>query len=272
MSRGVVAVAGMGVHLYGYPDLEAWRTRSAREPVPAQGALLDKHSRRRASDFTKALADAYGEALRTARPSAPAADTVASVFGSALGEVGTMISLLDQMWREGGALSPMRFAGSVHNAAAGVVSIGTKNTGFTTSLGADHDTPAMALIEAIALVLSQGEPVIVACGDEAAPADLVGSVAGWDAVCCALLLVPVAAAAPELPRLSLPAQLSATLPAPSLPQRFANNPQAGMLDLIEVLSRGERGVLRLDRGLGRGYALEVSLPEGVSSALAAQTR
>jgi hypothetical protein len=181
-----------------------------------------------------------------------------------------MISLLEQMWRGDGALSPMRFAGSVHNAAAGVVSIGSKNTGFTTSLGADHDTPAMALVEAIAIVLNQREPVIVACGDEAAPSDLVGGAFGWDAVCCALALVPLADAPTELPRLSLPSRAAASLPPPNLPGGFAENPEAGMLDLIEALSRGERGSLRLDRGRGRGFSVQVSLAEGASSALSAR--
>lgn len=250
----VVAVAGMGVHVPGFPDLASWQKREPKAALPS-GSLLDKHSKRRASEFTKALADAYGEALQAAQ--LPAA-TVASVFGSALGEVSTMISLLEQMWREGGALSPMRFAGSVHNAAAGVVSIGTKNTGFTTSLGADHDTPAMALMEAIGLVLSTGEPVIVACGDEAAPSDLVGGAFGWDALCCAIALVPVAGAPSRLPRLSRPALGTPTLAPASLPAGLGENPEAGMLDLIDVLSRGETGRLRLDRGRGHGYCVDIS--------------
>ncbi len=270
----VVAVAGMGVSLPGYPTLTAWQTRSASEPAAPPGALLDKHSKRRASDFTKALADAYGQALTMAQErcgsAALAPDKVASVFGSALGEVSTMISLLEQMWRGDGALSPMRFAGSVHNAAAGVVSIGTKNTGFTTSIGADYDTPAMALVEAIAIVLNQREPVIVACGDEAAPSDLVGGAFGWDAVCCAVALVPAEDAPANLPRLSLPTRATANLTAPHVPQGFADNPNAGLLDLIEVLSRGERGSLRLDRGRGRGFAVQIALADGVRSALSAQ--
>jgi hypothetical protein len=270
----VVAVAGMGVSLPGYPNLAAWKTRSPSESASPAGALLDKHSKRRASDFTKALADAYAEALLMAQSQRGdpllAADKVASVFGSALGEVSTMISLLEQMWRGDGALSPMRFAGSVHNAAAGVVSIGSKNTGFTTSIGADYDTPAMALVEAIAIVLNQHEPVIVACGDEAAPSDLVGGAFGWDAVCCAVALVPAEAAPVALPRLSLPARRAASLMAPSVPEGFAQNPNAGLLDLIETLSRGERGTLRLDRGRGRGFALQISMAEGVRSALSAQ--
>jgi hypothetical protein len=60
------------------------------------------------------------------------------------------------------------------------------------------------------------------------------------------------------------------LPAPNLPQGFADNPEAGLLDLIEVLSRGECGTLRLDRGRGRGFSLQVTLAEGIGSALSAQ--
>jgi hypothetical protein len=256
----VVAVAGMGVHLPGYPNLKAWRAREAQPGALAAGSLLDKHSKRRASEFTKGLADAYAEALAAAQQhGAPglAAESVASVFGSALGEVSTMISLLEQMWREGGALSPMRFAGSVHNAAAGVVSIGTKNTGFTTSLGADHDTPAMALLEAIGLVLTRNEPVIVACGDEAAPSDLVGGAFGWDALCCAIALLPAANAPAGLPRLTQPEIGVATLAAPELPSGLAESPDAGMLDLIELLVRAETGRMRLDRGRGRGYCVDI---------------
>lgn len=251
----VVAVCGMGLWLEGYPNLSAYLAGTQSAGASPSGALLDKHSRRRASDFTKALADVYAEALSAA---ALPADTVASVFGSALGEVGTMISLLDQMWREGGALSPMRFAGSVHNAAAGVVSIGTKNTGFTTSIGADHDTPAMALFEAIAIVKSRAEPVMVACGDEAAPSDLVGGAFGWGSLCAAIALLPADHADPALPRLTAPEIREPTLAPSEVPPGIEHNPEVGMLDLITSLARGASGAVRLDRGRGRGYCVEIS--------------
>jgi hypothetical protein len=251
----LVAVAGLGVSLPGFPRLSAFTARAQELLAPATGALLDKHSKRRASDLTKSLADAYAEALNHAGlvPS-----TVASVFGSALGEVSTMISLLDQMWRESSPLSPMRFATSVHNAASGVVSIGTKNTGFTTSLGADFDTPAMALLEAFGLVLTTDEPVIVACGDEAAPRGLVGSTAGWDGMCAAIALVPAAGAPSHYTRLSAPALGTPSLTAKELPGHVGENPNAGLLDLIDALCTGAAGSLRLDRGRGHGYCVTLS--------------
>jgi Beta-ketoacyl synthase, N-terminal domain len=250
-----VAVAGLGVSIPGFPSVASFMAREPQGMEPPPGTLLDKHSRRRASDLTKALADAYGEALAHAQLPPT---TVASVFGSALGEVSTMISLLDQMWRETGALSPMRFATSVHNAAAGVVSIGTKNTGFTTSLGADYDTPAMALMEAMGIALASGEPVVVACGDEAAPSDLVGGAIGWGALCAAVALVPDEGAPGEWLRISAPEIMPASLPAPALPAPLASNPNAGLLDLIDAVTRGLTGTLRLDRGRGRGFAVTLS--------------
>lgn len=250
-----VAVVGVGVYAPGYPDAARFLSGSPDPEAPAPtGALLDKHSRRRASLLTKAFADAYGQALAESKLE-PA--QVGSVFGSAIGEAATMISLLDQMWREGGALSPMRFATSVHNAASGVVSIATKNQQFTTSLGADYDTPAMALLEGIALVKAHGMPVIVACGDEAAPGDLVGPDEGWQCLTCAVALVPEQGAEAGLPRLRAPRQAEPTLAPPELPHGLALNPQAGLLDLIDGLRRGQSGVLRLDRGRGRGYAVEI---------------
>ena len=164
------AVAGVGFYSPRYASLAALRAgQVSAEPRPPSGELLDKHSRRRASELTKACADAYQQALTQAGVDAV---SCGAVFGSALGEAGTTIGLLDQLWRGPGMLSPMRFAASVHNTAAGVVSIGTKNTGFSTALGADFDTPAMALFEAMAFVLTHALPVIVVCADEAAPENL----------------------------------------------------------------------------------------------------
>jgi Beta-ketoacyl synthase, N-terminal domain len=251
------AIAGVGVYTPGFISASAFIGGTRAEAAsPPQGALLDKHSRRRASELTKAFADVYKEALEE---SGLEATQVAAVFGSALGEANTTIGLLDQLWRGPGALSPMRFAASVHNTAAGVVSIGTKNTGFTTAIGADHDTPAMALLEAVAFVVTHDTPVIVACGDEAAPANLVRGDEGWDFLTCAVVLLPLTAAAPGLPLLAAlePSLGKPTLTQAELPRGLAQNPEVGLLDLISALRTGQVGRVRLDRGRGRGYCAEI---------------
>ena len=252
----IVAVAGVGMHAPGYPNMAGLLSGKRQEtPDDPSGELLDKRSRRRASVQTKAIADAYGEALAQ---SGLDARTVASVFGSALGEAATMIGLLDQMWREGGMLSPMRFATSVHNAAAGVVSIATGNRGFSTSLGADHDTPAMSLIEGMAIALAHDTPVIVACGDEQTPNGLVPEGEGWQSLTVALALVPLGQAQPHMMRISMPELGSADLVPDDLDRLLSRNPSVGLLDLANCVSRKREGVLRLDRGLGRGYCVALS--------------
>jgi hypothetical protein len=249
------AVAGTGVYTPRFVGTTAFMQGAADLASPAPtGALLDKHSRRRASQLTKAFADVYQEALEEAGFEAT---SVAAVFGSALGEADTTIGLLDQLWRGPGALSPMRFASSVHNAASGVVSIGTKNTGFTTALGADHDTPAMALLEGMAFVLTHDTPVIVVCGDEAAPQNLVSGDEGWDFLTCAIALAPADTAPANLPRLAAPAKAAPSVALAELPRGLAQNPVVGLLDLIRALRSGEAGRLRLDRGRGHGYCAQI---------------
>lgn len=258
-----VGVAGVGLCTPGFRTMEAFLAGTADNSLPpAKGELLDKRNRRRASPQTKATADAYSEALQQSQldPS-----TVASVFGSALGEATTMIGLLDQIWKADSMLSPMRFATSVHNAAAGVVSIATENRGFTTSLGADHNTPATALLEGIAVALAHDTPVIVACGDEAAPVGLVGKDNGWGTLAVAVALVPQELASPEMIKITVPTAATAThhgaselLIPDDVSRPLSINPSIGMLDLAVAVARKRTGVLRLDRGAGRGFCTELT--------------
>ena len=248
------AVAGVGVFMPRYASLAALRAGEASEPRAPSGELLDKHSRRRASDLTKACADAYQQALSQANIDAV---SCGAVFGSALGEAGTTIGLLDQLWRGPGMLSPMRFAASVHNTAAGVVSISTKNTGFSTALGADFDTPAMALLEGMAFVLTHELPVIVVCADEAAPENLVKNEEGWDFLCSALALVPAATAPAQLARISAPDPGVGSWVTPDLPIGLAHSPVVGLLDVVAALADARVSDVRLDRGRGNGYGLRI---------------
>jgi hypothetical protein len=264
------AVLGMGVFSAGYPNASALAGGAnpaanaigtnavAVRSTAVSGELLDKHSRRRASELTKACADVYREALLQA-----ALDPieVAAVFGSALGEASTTIGLLEQLWRGPGMLSPMRFASSVHNAAAGVVSIGTKNRGFTTALGADHDTPAMALLEGFAFALVHQTPVIVVCADEGAPENLVDDEAGWGFLAGAVAIAPLALAPAHAPRISAPARAEAAgWVLSDLPRTLAQNPCVGVLDLIAAVGRPNVSAVRLDRGRGHGYSVSITRP------------
>jgi hypothetical protein len=77
---------------------------------------------------------------------------------------------------------------------------------------------------------------------------------------CALALVPIEQANPKWAQLSVPFRGKPTLTAADLPRGLAQNPQAGLLDLIDVLRQSQSGSVRLDRGRGRGYCIEIVQP------------
>ncbi len=251
----IVAIRGLGLWMDGYPSVPAW---SLRIPDPdadkPTGKAFDRINRRRAGKMGRAIADAAAEAMEQA-----VVDTssISTVVGSSIGEATTMIGLLEQMWREKTPMSPAAFTVSVHNAASGLLSISNKNTGFTTSLAADEDTPGVAMLEAIGLVLDRGLPALVVCADEAAPLKLLKDAPNWDLIAGAIVLAPLEKDSPHLARVRVLCGQEATLPEADLTQNLVHNPQAGILNMIDAVLQGATGSVRLDRNTGCGYAAEL---------------
>jgi hypothetical protein len=254
MSGAAVAITGLGLWLPGYPSLESWaaRRRDGEPPKPL-GRAFDRVHRRRSGALGRAIADAAAEAMQAAEVD-PAG--IATVIGSAVGEAETMIGLLNQMWRDKTPMSPAAFTVSVHNAASGLLSISCRNQGYATSLAADEDTPAAALLEAIGLVLAGEGPVLVVCADEPIPESLARAAPSWDLAAGAVVLA--AGAAPRRrAELAIVCGREATLAPAPLEPGVAQNPQAGLLDLIDAVQRGRPGCVALDRGTGRGFLAEL---------------
>lgn len=251
-----VAITGVGLWLPGFPNTAAWLAgtadAAAAKPV---GTALDRVNRRRASSLDRALADTVAAAIAMAGADAT---TVPIVIGSSIGEAATMIGLLDELWRHGTPMSPADFTMSVHNAASGLISITNKNRGMTTSVAADHDTPAAALFEGIGLAVTHAGPVVVACGDEPAPATLVQHAPPWSMVTAAVVLAPFDAARPHLARLTLGTDAPATLALDRFEPLQRENPQIGLLAVVDAVLRGTAGVLPLDNGKGRGYRAAIA--------------
>jgi hypothetical protein len=224
-----------------------------------QGTGLGRMNRRRASQLGRALADVGFEAMAHAAVD-PAG--VRSVIGSSIAEVSTMLGILEQIWRTREPVSPAAFTVSVHNAASGLLSIATGNRGFTTSLAADADTPAVALLEGMAVVLCTGQPVLVACGDESSPADLVPSGQQWGLAAAAVVLAPLGPGAAPRATLRLVRPARADLPPAAVDEVVARNPQIGLVDLLDALARGRRGTVALDRGSGQGWCAEIEPTAG----------
>ena len=250
-------VGGVGLWVPGAPDVAAWRAGARGVPpgepfAPPSGASIERRSRRRASPLTRACSCAFTEAATQAQIDVA---TTGAVFGSALGEVSTMLELLDQMGKHE-PLSPMGFTTSVHHSAAGTVSISSGNRGFTTSISANHDTPAAAIFEASGVCATMGTPVVIVCGDDEAPPRFVEGDESYDMIASSIAIVP--AELPAVCRISLPFIGAADLPTPEVPLRIANNPQVGLLDLIDAIVAGREGVVRLDRGRGLGWCVRVT--------------
>ncbi|MFT7677403.1 MAG: hypothetical protein ACI8QC_001381 [Planctomycetota bacterium] len=251
-----VSIAGLGLWAPGFPSAAAWAAgeRDSAEPLPT-GKALDRRNKRRAGSFGRAIADSSAEALLAAGADRSLAPIV---VGSAIGEASILIGLLEQMWRTKTDMSPANFTISVHNAASGLLSISSENRGYCTSLAADENTPAVALLEGIGLVLQRQEPVLVTCCDESAPTCLVEGAATWSMLAGAVVLAPVSSAMPNLAHLDLLMGGAADLPPATEDTALISNPQIGMLDLIGAVQRKQPGKVALDRGTGHGYLAQLS--------------
>lgn len=269
------SVLGCGLYTPQIHSVEQWRDLAAIDHAafdsaavdsaavdntqPPKGAALDRRSRRLSSELMRALSDVAYDAMTHANVDAA---TIASVYGSALGEVQTMLKLLSQISIEKTAPSPMAFAASVHNAASGVNSISFKNQSFTTSVAANHDTPAMSLIEAAALLATGTPEVLIACGDEHSPDLLMGAHPTWRTVSAAVVLSavqdhPQRIATIRMPTLACTEDPREYVAPPALGDALRHNPSVGMLYLVTAILEQRTGLVRLDAGEGSGWSTHV---------------
>lgn len=250
-----VAILGVGFWAHGFPNAAAWAAQTADPAVDKPtGAALDRVNRRRAGPLDRALADVVAEAIAQAGAD-PA--TVPIVIGSSIGEAVTMIGLLDQMWRRKEPMSPADFTMSVHNAASGLISISNKNRGMTTSLAADENTPAAALLEGIGLALTRNTATVVACADEPAPPTLVQHAPPWAMLASAVVLAPLDDTRPHVATLRVSGGGKATLERGPFTELHTNNPQIGLAAVVDAVLHGRTGTIALDRGTGRGLLAEL---------------
>jgi hypothetical protein len=258
-STTTVAIAGVGLYLPGYPSASSWAAGQFDGELPAPtGLAFDRRNKRRTRVFGRAIGDSAMEAIDAAGADRSLAPIV---VGSSIGESSTLISLLEQMCRVQGPMSPADFTVSVHNAASGLLSISSNNRGFCTSMAADHNTTAVSLLEGIGLVLQRQEPVLVVCCDEAAPQFLIEQSECWDLLAGAVVLAPVASDLPCLAKLNVHLTGTADLAPAAASTAISMNPQIGMLDLINAVQAQRDGRVALDRGKGTGFVAELNFAQ-----------
>jgi hypothetical protein len=91
------------------------------------------------------------------------------VLGSAYGEIVAAVEMMREVGGPTALPSPTRFHNSVHNASVAYLSIATGNRGFSTALAAGTATPAVAVIEAMALLAEHGGDALLVLLDEPPP-------------------------------------------------------------------------------------------------------
>jgi 3-oxoacyl-[acyl-carrier-protein] synthase I len=130
-------------------------------------AWVAGRTRRFLSLTTQMALEAIGRALPDG--SIYSRGEVRSVFASVHGEIQTGVSFLEAMER-GEALSPARFAQSVHSTSNGVFAIAAQNRQFSTMLSSGPHSLAIAFEEAAMLLDESPEPILVVTTDESVPA------------------------------------------------------------------------------------------------------
>lgn len=149
--------------------MSAVRVRASATWTAERGApraeLLPLASRRRCSLGTRMVVEVTADLVSAGLPIA----TAAIVHGTAFGELVTTAALLDMMKDGTGELSPLRFAGSVHNTAPGQLAIALGLGGQSTTVSAGPHTFAAAWIEAVALIASGTDDVLLVVADEPMP-------------------------------------------------------------------------------------------------------
>jgi 3-oxoacyl-[acyl-carrier-protein] synthase-1 len=243
MALGIDSVA---VWCEAFPTFASLARPGGAAPSLPAAALLPTRQRGRADLLTRLFAEvieqlAPAETLRR----------LPFVYGSALGPVQTTLDLLAQ--QANGECSPLRFQNSVHNAAAGALSIALGNREFSTSVAGGKQTVAIALLEAAAWLASHPEhaQIVVVVGDEHPPKPLLSDVYAPLAVAFLLSRSPGNLGQLRLgleDRPGLEDHPGDRIPT-ELPALLRQNPCAASLDLAWAVSRKLAG--RVDLCLER---------------------
>jgi hypothetical protein len=227
-------VRAMAVWTPRFPSFDAWRTRAASEPAIATASVLGARARGRASMLTRMISEVATTATQAAGVELA---RVPIIVGSAYGEMEITTQLLAMMHEGDGALSPARFQSSVHNAAAGLLSITTGNQGFSSCLAAGDATTAALLFEVEAWLAEHGGDALVIMADERLPEHFAHNDA-FEPAAAALVLGACATGTVA----SIDASRSdATVRAESA--ELGRTPVAPMLALIDAIARKQAAVL-----------------------------
>jgi hypothetical protein len=232
-------------------------------PRPAPDAL-PPNERRRAPD---AVLIALDVALQAQRMSGRAASELASVFTSAHGDLAIVDALCSTLATNPLALSPMRFHHSVHNAPSGYWAIASGSHAGSNALAGYEHSFGVGLLEAAALALADGRPVLLAGADTEARGAMLSVNTSRGLLGAALVLAPARSAAAQC-RLDLeirPLRGGRTPGCSALATRLADNALSDALPLFEALAAVAGAASATDAAAAEP---SIHLPVGPASTLA----
>jgi hypothetical protein len=237
-------------------------TAGARRPA---GALLAANERRRAPDSVLLALEVAQAAVQT---SGRAADSLASVFTSAYGDLPIVDALCRTLAGDPLQLSPLRFHHSVHNAASGYWAIGSGSRQASTALAGGAHSFAAGLLEAMGACIADQRATLLVGFDTEARGPLASVNASRGLLGVALVLAPRREAAARW-RLH-GSLLDAAAPAGPAPgaaaQALAANAQADALPLFAALARGASAQLGLALSDRLHLALTLQALQGAAEA------
>ncbi len=244
-------IDGIGFIAPGLPDWPAAQAVLRGEQVFASApsllpppALLPPAERRRASRVVKL---GLGLGLQAVAHAGADASTLATVFAASGADGHNCHALCEQLAGDDRQISPTRFHNSVHNAAAGYWGIATRSMAPCQVIGAFDASFGAGLLDALAQVAVDGQPVLLVAYDSEYPQPLYGKRDTPDCAGVALLLSP-SRCATSLARiaLTLSGQAADTLVDPELETLRTRIPALRALPLLERLARGQGGMVVLD--------------------------
>lgn len=256
-----VYLTGVGFWAKGFADLDALlRGEPDLGVTDCTNPWVPSRLGRGTSLLTRMLGEVAAQAC--VRGGADPA-TCATVYGSALGEFETMVTLLDAIFRGDGQVSPMRFKNSVHNAASGLGSIGQGNRAFSTALAAGTRTFEASMIEAIALMTETGGDVIVSVADDALPPPFAALAprAGLGVGLCLRSERPATGAIARIEGLRQSDDRVApptTVRGRAIPDGLRANPTVSALALLDAALSGTPTTVALAHDAPRPFVLDVT--------------
>ena len=189
-----VGIAGIGTWTRGAPDWPSLRAllrgeAGWREDAPARPAasILPSGERRRAPDSVLLAAEIAGQACAAAGRE-PA--SLPCVFASTHGELAITDYMCATLATAPHELSPTKFHNSVHNAPAGYWTIAAQCTAGSSAVTGCHASFGAGLLEAAALAVVDGTPVLFAAYDIASSGPLAEMTRTTRAFGAALVIVP----------------------------------------------------------------------------------